>query len=318
MDENGTERKPDLLQVTLGSSEYKLVPGGIVEVEALIANSGPSDTFIVNMLGIPPSWVKSSSGPSTVWIASGGQERVVLTISTPAAKEGILGSYPGRLYVFAQNAPDKGQEVPFILVVMPPEKTKKTFVLRTEVDTLSAVPGTKLKVPLAVANSSPETVSFECSVEGVPAGWVSLPSPVISLLGGEEKVVDLYLQIPTTPEIRAGNYPLKIIMASQKDPAAREEVADQAGHRRLRVTGTGGGYDDVRAVCSGSRGQLYGATYCVEPRADPGNLPLGDRGHPGGLGVDLHAGRFVEARGEQRDRHGGSPASLTNQPGGKT
>jgi uncharacterized membrane protein len=224
MDENGTERKPDLIQVALGSSEYKLVPGGSVDVEALITNSGPSDTFIVNLLGIPPSWVKSSSGPSTVWIASGEQGRIVLTISPPGTKEGILGSYPGRLYVFGQTAPDKGQEVPFMLVVAPPEKTKKTFALRTEADTLSAVPGTKLKVPLAVANSSPESVSLESSVEGVPASWVSLPSPVISLLGGEEKVVDLYLQIPTTPEIRAGNYPLKIIMSSQKDPAAREEV----------------------------------------------------------------------------------------------
>src|SRR6186997_1424723 len=107
MDENGTERKPDLIQVALGSSEYKLVPGGSVDVEALITNSGPSDTFIVNLLGIPPSWVKSSSGPSTVWIASAEQGRIVLTISPPGTKEGILGSYPGRLYVFGQTAPEK-------------------------------------------------------------------------------------------------------------------------------------------------------------------------------------------------------------------
>ena len=223
MDENGIDRKPDLIEVTIASPEYELVAGGSVDVEALLANSGTSDYFVVNVLGIPPGWLQSTR-PTSVWIASGGEERIVFNVRSPAAEEGILGSYPGRLYVFGQNAPDEGKEAPFILTVVPPPKIKKTIELRSEVDKLTAAPGANLKVPLKVSNSSNETVSLEFSVEGIPASWVSLPAPVVALPGGEQKLVDLDIQIPTTPEVSAGNYPLKISLASQKDPAVKEEV----------------------------------------------------------------------------------------------
>jgi heat shock protein HslJ len=223
MDENGTDRKPDLLQVTLASSEYVLVAGGSADIEVLLENNGPSDYFIVNMLGVPPGWLEST-GPTAVWIATGGKERIVLKISPPATAEGILGSYPGRLYVFGQSAPDKGREVPVVLTVVPAEESKKTFVLRAGLDKLAAAPGSKLKIPLVISNSSMQSLSLEFSVQGVPASWLSLPSPVVTVLGGEDKSVDLYLQIPAAPEIRAGDYPLKISLSNQKDPSEKEEV----------------------------------------------------------------------------------------------
>ena len=222
MDENGTDRKPDL-QVTVASSEYVMIAGGSADIEVLLENSGPGDYFIVNMLGIPPGWLQAS-GPMAVWIASGGQERILLTICPPGTAEGILGSHPGRLYVFGQSAPDKGREVSFVLKVEPAEKSKKTIILRSESDKLTAAPGMKVKIPLTVGNSSMETTSLEFSVEGVPVSWISLPSPVIMLSGGEEKHVDLYLQVPAAPEIRAGRFPLKIKLSNQKDPAVREEL----------------------------------------------------------------------------------------------
>jgi Tol biopolymer transport system component len=223
MDENGTDRKPDLIQVTLPSSEYILVAGGRVDIGVLLENTGLSDYFIVNALGIPLGWLQNS-GPLSVWIASGGSERIVITICPPATAEGILGTYPGRLYVFGQSAPDKGQEVPLVITVVPPEQTKKTLVLDAGSDQLAAAPGTKLTIPLTIRNSSMESLSLELFVEGVPASWVSLSSPIVTLLEGEEKVVNLDLQIPATPDVRAGNYPLKITLSSQKDPSAREEV----------------------------------------------------------------------------------------------
>src|SRR4030095_606534 len=134
---------------------------------------------------IPPGWLEDS-GPSSVWIGSGGQERIVLTVSPPAAAEGILGSYPGRLYVFGQNAPEKGVEVPVVLTVVPPEKVNKTFKLSTLSERLAAAPGTKLKIPLTISSSSSETTFLELSVEGVPASWVSLPSPVVTQLGKQD------------------------------------------------------------------------------------------------------------------------------------
>ncbi|HJS17977.1 MAG TPA: hypothetical protein VJ785_04470, partial [Anaerolineales bacterium] len=227
MDENGNDI-PGPLQVRVGSSEYTLVAGGSAEVEVFLTNSGPSDTFIVNILGIPPDWT-DDSGRVTVWVPTGGREKVILTITPPAAAEGILGSYPCRLYVFSQSAPEKGVETRVVLSVVPQEKVQKIFVLEVESNELTAAPGAKLTIPLTLRNSSPNTELLELSVQGVPANWVSLPSPVITLPGGEEKKVDLVLLIPTAPEIRPGYFPLKISAINQKDPANKEEVDIRLG-----------------------------------------------------------------------------------------
>ncbi len=217
------DREPDLIQVTLASSEYSLVAGGSVDIEVLLTNPGPSDYFVVNLLGIPPGWLQTS-GPSAVWIATGGQERLLLTICPPGAAEGILGSYPTRLYVFGQSAPDKGKAVPFVLKIVPPEKITRKILLQSQSDKLAAAPGTKLKVPLTVGNATTETADLEISVEGVPASWVLLSSSVVTLQGGEEKIVDVDLQIPAAPETRAGKYPLRIALISQKDPTIHEQL----------------------------------------------------------------------------------------------
>jgi TolB protein len=223
MDEHGTDRIPDLIQVALASTEYVLVTGGSVDIVVLLTNPGPSENFFINLLDIPTGWLQLS-GPSSVRIESGGQEKVVLTICPPAPAEGILGTYPARLYVFGQGAPDKGREVSFVLKVVAPEKSKRTFAVQSRLDKLSAAPGAKLQVPLTVSNSSREPVSLEFSVEGVPASWISLPSPVVTLQGGEETTVDIVLQIPAAPEIRAGDFPMKIALSDQKDPSVREKV----------------------------------------------------------------------------------------------
>jgi hypothetical protein len=80
-----------------------------------------------------------------------------------------------------------------------------------------------------ISNLSQETEFLELSVQGIPTSWVSLPLPVITLSGSEEKKVDVILHIPSTPEIRAGYIPLKIITTSQKDPAIKDEVGLKLG-----------------------------------------------------------------------------------------
>jgi Tol biopolymer transport system component len=102
-----------------------------------------------------------------------------------------------------------------------------TILLHAELHEVPAIPGSEVKISLSINNPSQESEFLELSVQGVPTNWVSLPSPVISLAGGEEKNIDLILQIPPTPEIRAGTLPLKIAVTSQKDPAIKDEVEVQ-------------------------------------------------------------------------------------------
>jgi hypothetical protein len=184
----------------------------------LLQNNSPwGDYFKVNLLGIPLSWI-TYSGPQSVWVAEGGQEKIILNVNPPGIGEGISGRYPARLYIFGQSAPENVKELELLLTVLPAEKTKQAFQLRVDTNEIMATPGTEAKIPVVISNLTEEAESLELFVQGVPANWVVLPSPVINLLPREEKRVVLILRIPTTPAIRSGYIPVKISAASQKNP----------------------------------------------------------------------------------------------------
>jgi uncharacterized membrane protein len=223
MENHTNENKPDSVIVTLASSEYTIIAGAGVDIAVFLANPGSTDDYFkVNLLGIPPSWIEYSSPPA-IWIPAGGQEKVSIKIHPPM-EEGTTGSYLARLHVFSQSVPDKGKELEIMLKIVPEAKTKGTIQIHAESNEYKAVPGSEVKIPLVVRNLSPEAETLELTVQGVPTSWVSLPSPVISLPGDQEIRVEIILQVPSTPEIRAGNIPLKITAARQKEPSIKYEV----------------------------------------------------------------------------------------------
>lgn len=223
MDNRTNENKPDSVIVTLATLEYTIIAGTSVDIAVFLANpSSTDDYFKVNLLGIPPSWIEYS-GPPAVWIPAGGQEKVSLKIHPPSMVEGTIGSYLARLHVFSQSVPDKGKELEIKLKIVPEAKTKGTIQIHAESNEYKAVPGSEVKIPLVVSNLSPEAETLELTVQGVPASWVSLPSPVISLSGDQEIRVEIILLVPSTSEIRAGNIPLKITAARQKEPSIKYE-----------------------------------------------------------------------------------------------
>jgi len=229
MDNSSMDNKSNSVIVTLESSEYTIPIGSSAEIVVFLANpSLTGDYFKVMLLGIPPSWI-TSSGPPAVWVPSGGQEKVILNIHPPAPPEAVSGSYFARLHVFSQSAPEKGKELEILLKILPLAESKGIIQLRTESDELKAIPGSELKIPLTVSNLSQEANFVELSVQGVPTSWVSLPSPVITLYGSEQKRVELILKIPSTPEIRAGYLTLKITASNQKDPSIKDEIGVKLG-----------------------------------------------------------------------------------------
>ena len=229
MDDLGTNQKPDSIQVVLQSLEYKTTPGKSVEINILLTNPNPTgDYFKVSLLGIPPSWF-TYAGPPAIWVPEGGQEKATFNFCPPEATEETIGSYPAWVQVVSQSAPENKKEIEIILTVAAEEKPKQAILLRVESSELPAIPGSEVQIPIAVSNLTQEPEFLELSVQGVPASWVSLPSPVITLMGGEEKKVDLVLKIPASPEIRAGYLPLKVIALSQKDPTQKAEVEVKLG-----------------------------------------------------------------------------------------
>lgn len=224
MDDNSAGKLPDTFTVTVGSSEYSVTAGSSVEIIVTLSNQGSDgDYFKVNLLGIPPSWI-AYSGPPAVWIPAGGQEKVTFTISPVTVDEGITGNYLARLQVFRQTAPEKVNKREILLKILPAAKAKGIIKLHVESSELKAAPGSEVKLQLAISNLSGEAESLQLSVQGVPHEWVSLPSPVVSVPGGVEKKIDVILQVPAGPQIRAGNIPLKISATSQTHSQIKEEV----------------------------------------------------------------------------------------------
>src|SRR4030042_4953532 len=224
MENHTNENKPDSVIVTLASSEYTIIAGTGVDIAVFLANPRSTDDYFkVNLRAIPPSW-REYSGPPAVWIPAGGQEKVSLKVHPPSMVEGTTGSYLARLHAFSQSVPDKGKELEIMLNIVPEGKTKGTIQIHAESNEYKAVPGSEVKIPLVVSNLSPEAETLELTVQGVPASWVSLPSPVISLPGNQESKFEIILRVPSTPEIRAGNIPLKITAARQKEPSIKYEV----------------------------------------------------------------------------------------------
>jgi Tol biopolymer transport system component/uncharacterized membrane protein len=224
MDDNSTDKLPDSIKVTLGSSEYAVTAGSSVEISVTLSNQGTADDYFkINLLGIPSAWI-SYSGPPAVWIQAGSEEKVIFTFSPSGIDESIAGNYLARLQVFGQSAPEKVKKLEILLKILPAVKQKSTLTLRVEPAELKAMPGSQVKIQLTISNRSQEAEPLELSVQGVPTSWVSLATPVITVPGGVEKKVDLTVQIPTRPEIHSGYIPLKVSAISQTNSMIKEEA----------------------------------------------------------------------------------------------
>jgi len=224
MDNLTNENKPVSIIVTLATSQYTIITGASTEIAIVLANPGSvGDYFKVNLLGIPQNWIEYSAPPAT-WVPAGGQEKVSLHIHPPASAEGTSGTYLARLHAFSQSDPEQGKELEIQLNVEPDAKTPGALQILSDSGEYKAIPGSPVKIPLTIRNNSQQSEALEITVQGVPATWVSLPSPMISVSGGEQKNVEIILQVPPAPEIRSGYVPVKLTAARLNDPSIRYEV----------------------------------------------------------------------------------------------
>lgn len=224
MDENTTKMPKASISVNLESSEYTVHAGTSVEIIVMLTHSGTSgDYFKVNLLGISPSWIDYSRPPA-IWIAAEGQEKVIFKVTPPADQDDITGTYLVRLMVSSQSVSELRKELELELKVLPAEKVKGPISLRLETSGVKAVPGSEVKIPVAIANRTQETDTVELSVQGVPANWITLPSTMITIAGGLEKTVEVIIHLPPSPAVQAGTFPIKFFVVSQKNPQIKDEI----------------------------------------------------------------------------------------------
>ena len=203
MDENRADNISRSFQVTLELSEYTVVAGKTVEIGIHIQNTGAwGDYFKANLLGIPLGWI-IVSGPPAVWIEEGENGKASLTIRPPATALSGSGTYPARVHVFGQSAPEVGKELEFVLNVIPGEQTQKTdtavnpgtgasepvgrigVTLRSA--QFSTTPGSSVTIPLVMQNRGLDTDVFRLWVEEIPVNWVSTASAATSLGTGKKQ-----------------------------------------------------------------------------------------------------------------------------------
>lgn len=99
-----------------------------------------------------------------------------------------------------------------------PMKEEDQLTLAIKEEQVSVAPGGKVQLHVAVINKSPSEDYIDIQVQGVPADWVTIDTPVVHLNVGEAKQVTLIVQPPPVPQSRVGQYPLDVRAVSQRDP----------------------------------------------------------------------------------------------------
>ena len=92
-----------------------------------------------------------------------------------------------------------------------------------EMREVSVAPGSSVTLPMTILNQGAVVDTFGISMTGIPANWVPAPPALIRLLPGTSQDVTLIIQVPRSPQSKAGVYPLMLRVSSQD---ARDQVAE--------------------------------------------------------------------------------------------
>ncbi|MCU0490476.1 MAG: protein kinase [Chloroflexaceae bacterium] len=116
---------------------------------------------------------------------------------------------------------------------------------------LVLAPGRVAMYRVTLTNTGVQTDHYRLSVEGAPktANIVLSPARPPQINPGDARQVTLSVEIPRVPESRAGDYPVRVITTSRRNPDDISEEAttwtvqpfasDELDMRRLRLRGTG-------------------------------------------------------------------------------
>ncbi len=95
-------------------TQFTLAPGGSATIPLVLTNQGiMTDTFRLNVQGIPASWV-STSMPA-VRLEPGQHNEILVTLSPPRLPESRAGRTPFKILVTSQDVSDRPAEIDCIL-----------------------------------------------------------------------------------------------------------------------------------------------------------------------------------------------------------
>jgi hypothetical protein len=209
--------------IFLETSHYAVVEANKVEIPIVVVNHGAdADTFEITVTGIPAGWATLAEA-SELKLVKGESKRLILKVSPPPSTASVAGEYLLRIRVFKQGAPELFKEAEaFVLVTDAIEVGEVSILL--ESNAYSAAPGTILDIPFVVFNQAEATANFEITLDGLPAGWVSINSQVILLAANERRGASFAIQIPPFPLAKAGPIPFRLQARNQANPIQSTEI----------------------------------------------------------------------------------------------
>ncbi len=209
--------------IFLETSRYSVVEANKVEIPIVVVNLGnDTDTFEISVTGVPAGWATLPASP-VLRLAKGESKRIFLRVSPPPSTTSVAGEYLVRVKVFKQSAPAVIKEVDVFVLVTDADEVGEVSILM-EANEYTAAPGAILDIPFVIHNQAEATANFELLLDGFPAGWVSVPNPVILLGGGERRSVSFAVQVPPFPLAKAGPIPFRIQVKNQANPIQSTEA----------------------------------------------------------------------------------------------
>jgi hypothetical protein len=215
MTENPPENQGQV-GLLLETTEFSVIPGGSVSIPVVLVNQGDAEEYFeLSVVGIPTAWVQT---PRIVRLLAAGQrQEVSVTIEAPQPPHSRAGRHPFVLRAVKQRAPDQKTEVEGILTIAALEVQGRISLL-LESTRYAVAPGNSIEIVLVLINQGLVEDYLSLTVEGIPAGWITAPSPVNRVGPGEQREVRFTIQPPRRPQTAAGRQRFKIQFRSREAP----------------------------------------------------------------------------------------------------
>jgi Tol biopolymer transport system component len=195
-------------------TEFSVVPGGSVTIPVVVVNHRETEEYVeLSVGGIPTSWVKT---PTVVrQLGPGERQEVSVTIEAPEPPHSRAGRYPFVIQVVQQGAPDQKAEAKGLLTVAAMEVQGRISLL-LESTRYAVAPGDSVEVVMVLVNQGLVEDYLSLTVEGIPAGWITAPSPVSRIGAGEQREVRFTIRPPRSPQTTAGRRRFKVQFRSRE------------------------------------------------------------------------------------------------------
>ena len=210
------------IRLLVENSKVSVVPGGSLTFPTSVVNQAQETDYIeLSIIGIPSSWI---SVPSMVIRLLPGEQRTLsFTIEPPSPPQVQLGKYPFTLRAISQGKLSSSVEIVCELTVASIQVSGRISLL-LESSQFSVSPGNEVDVKMVLINQGTVEDYLSISVEGIPAGWITTPSPLNRLGPNDHREVILTILPPRKSQTRAGRHSFKIVVKSRETPSQVTEA----------------------------------------------------------------------------------------------